>query len=154
MSSEQHDESEQRRDAFLAIVHAKRRAVTAAAERLRRRDGRLTWVSVIASAIATLLTAAPALGGAELTRALGSAGPDAPSWRILCGLAALCSLVAAVATNLHRQQEVASRLARAQAGAARLEALEVLVGLAHSPVDQASTEYQKILADLPFVAEV
>ncbi|WP_338761944.1 hypothetical protein [Massilia sp. METH4] len=116
---------------------------------LRRRDNGLTWLSVIASAIATVLTAAPAMGGPELTRALGSAGPDTPSWRILCGVASICSLLAAIATNLHRQQDVTGRLARCQAGAARLEALELQVAFQKVPLAEATAEYGRIIAELP-----
>lgn len=137
------------RAAFLAVVRARRLAVTHGTEALRRRDNRLTLLSVIASAVATVLTAAPAMGGLELTRALGSAGPDTPSWRILCGLASICSLLAAIATNLHRQQEVTSRLARCQAGAGRLETLELQVAFQKVPLAEATAEYGRIIAELP-----
>lgn len=141
------------RAAFVAIVRARRTSVARAAERLARRDGRLTLVSVIASAVAAVLTAAPAMGGPELTRALGSAGPDTPSWRILCGVASMCSLLAAIATNLHRQQEVTSRLARCQAGAARLEALELQVAFQNAALADATSEYGRILGELPPMAD-
>lgn len=137
------------RAAFVAVVHARREAVARATERLARRDTRLTLMSVIASAVATVLTAAPAMGGPELTRALGSAGPDTPSWRILCGVASICSLLAAIAANLHRQGEVTSRLARCQAGAARLEALELQVSFQKAALLDATGEYGRIIADLP-----
>jgi hypothetical protein len=137
------------RAAFVAIVRARRASVAKAAERLARRDTRLTLMSVVASAAATVLTAAPAMGGPGLTRALGSAGPETPSWRILCGVASLCSLLAAVATNLHRQSEVTSRLARCQAGAARLEALELQVSFQNAPLPDATGEYGRIVAELP-----
>ena len=120
-----------------------------AGERLRRRDNTLTLLSVIASALAAVLTGAPALGGPELTRALGAAGPDTPSWRILCGIASICSLLAAIAANLHRQQEIATRLARCQAGAARLEALELQLAFQRAPLADATAEYGRIIAELP-----
>lgn len=141
------------RAAFLAIVRAKRLVVAQAGEQLRRRDHRLTLLSVIASATATVLTAAPAMGGPELTRALGSAGPDTPSWRILCGVASICSLVAAITANLHRQQEVTTRLARCQTGAARLETLELQVTFQHAPLADATAEYGRILGELPVLPE-
>lgn len=141
------------RGAFLAIVRAKRLAVRQAGEGLHRRDNALTLLSVIASAVATVLTAAPALGGPELSRALGSAGPDTPSWRILCGVASICSLLAAVAANLHRQQEVTARLARCQTGAARLETLELQVTFQRAPLADATAEYGRIIAELPPLPE-
>jgi MFS family permease len=141
------------REAFLAILRAKRAAVAHAGERLRRRDATFTLVSVIASAVAAALTAGPALGGPALTRALGSAGPDTPSWRILCGVASVCSLLAAVAANLHRQQEVTTRLARCQTGAARLEALELRVALEQGLLAEATAEYGRVIAELPFVTD-
>lgn len=144
---------EAERAAFIAIVRARRLAVAEAGERLRRRDSTLTLLSVIASAVATVLTAGPAMGGPELTRALGSAGPDTPSWRILCGVASICSLLAAVATNLHRQQDVTGRLARCQTGAARLEALELQVSFQRAPLVDATSEYGRIIAELPPLGE-
>ncbi|QBE66247.1 hypothetical protein [Pseudoduganella lutea] len=141
------------RVAFMTIVRARRLAVARLAENLRRRDSSLTLLSVIASAVAAVLTAGPAVGGPDLTRALGSAGPDTPSWRILCGVASICSLLAAVATNWHRQGDVASRLARCQAGAARLEALELQVAFQGTPLADATAEYGRIIGELPPVTE-
>ena len=137
------------RATFLKILRDKRQAVDRLNSRLYRRGNFLTLLTVIASALATVLTAAPAIGGARLTQALGSIGPDSPSWRILCGLAAICSGLAAIATNLHRHYDISARLAKTEASAARLEALDVQVDLGACPVPDALGQYQKILADTP-----
>ncbi len=145
------DSNDSARATFLKILRDKRQAVERLNARLYRRGNVLTLLTVIASAVATVLTAAPAIGGARLTQALGSAGPDSPSWRILCGLAAICSGLAAIATNLHRHYDISARLAKTEASAARLEALDVQVDLGACSVPDALGQYQKILADTPHV---
>jgi len=60
----------------------------------------LVTVTIVAAAIAMLLTAPVAMGGKPLADWLTETfESSSPSWRILCALAAVCSLIAAVATS-------------------------------------------------------
>jgi hypothetical protein len=67
----------------------------------RTRQRRLLNVAIVAGALATALAGAPAVVGVQ------------PSvWRILCILAAVCSLVAAVVTQLQKSNSVGENVSR------------------------------------------
>src|SRR5918912_745826 len=95
-------------DNLLRKVRDKRRRIATFVSTLEPRGDRLVTLSIICGAIATALTAGPAIGGSRLTDALGSAGPNSPSWRILCGAATVFSLLATIATNLYKSHDMAS----------------------------------------------
>jgi hypothetical protein len=139
-------------DGLLRKLHDKRRRIAAFVHKYEPRGARLTNLGIVCGAIATTLTAAPAIGGLKLADALGSAGPNSPSWRVLCGAAALFSLVATIATNLFKSHDIASRLARAQACDAKLEGLEVLAELKQLSLKEATARYEKCLPDVSFIS--
>ncbi len=138
-------------DGFLRKLHDKRRRITAFVSKFEPRGARLTNLGIICGAIATALTAAPAIGGIRLTEALGEAGPNSPSWRILCGAATLFSLIATIATNLFKSHDIASRLARAQACNAKLEGIELLAELKQVSLKEATARYEKCIPDVSFI---
>jgi hypothetical protein len=56
--------------------------------------------TILAGTLAAALTAAPALGGKSFTDWLTSIfNLSSPAWQLLCGVASLCSVAAAVAPN-------------------------------------------------------
>jgi hypothetical protein len=129
----------------LAEVEQYLRAVGA-----RRR--RLVTVTIVAAAIATLLTAPAALGGKPLADWLTETFElSSPSWRILCALAALCSLTAAVATQLHTSKNYEEHIARAQEIRATLEMLEVAITVNHLNQHEATSQYLKIIENTSFI---
>ena len=73
-----------------------------------------------------LLTAAPALGGqsftSELTKLLGL---QSPSWRWICGVAALLSTLASACSQLLQSSRLEEKVSRCQTARARLDALEL-----------------------------
>jgi hypothetical protein len=116
------------------------------------RHHRLVTVTIVAAAIATLLTASAAFGGKPLADWLTETfALSTPSWRILCGVAALCSLTAAVATQLHTSKNYVERIARAQEVKASLEVLEVAIALNHLDPQEATSEYLKIIENTSFI---
>jgi hypothetical protein len=139
-------------DGLLRRLHDKRRRIAAFVNKYEPRGARLTNLGIICGAIATALTAAPAIGGLRLTEALGSTGPNSPSWRVLCIAATLFSLVATIATNLFKSHDIASRLARAQACDAKLEGLEILAELKQVSLKEATARYEKCLPDVSFIS--
>jgi hypothetical protein len=89
-------------------------------------------VTIFAAAISTLLTALAALWGQQLTRWFTDTfGTATDGWRMLCTLAAACSLTAGVAAQLQTSKNYEERLAQAQEIMASLEALEVAITLGH-----------------------
>ncbi|MBA5689409.1 hypothetical protein [Rugamonas apoptosis] len=139
-------------DALAKRLHEKRAQIAAFNHKASARGAGLTNTGIIASALAAMLTAAPAVGGLRLTQALGSAGENSPSWRILCAVASLCSLAAAIATNLLRTHDIAARLAKAQAVDARLEGLELLVELRQLTLKDATARYESAIPEVAFIS--
>ena len=116
-----------------------------------RRDRLLTF-TIVAAAISTLLTGPIALGGQPLASWLAAIFElTSPIWRILCALAALCSLAAAVATQLVTSKNYEERIACAQEKNATLEMLEVAITLSHLNKQEATRQYLKIIEKCPFI---
>ena len=122
---------------LLERIRAKRASIAAYVSRLEPRGARLMNASIVASALAAVLTAGPALGGerfASGARRLMLLPEDAVVWQALCLAATVASLVAVVATNLYKSGDLAARLSRAEAAGAQLEGLEALVEFGRLPV--------------------
>lgn len=134
-------------------VEAKRRDVGRYLREARRRRRLLVQTTIIAGAIATALTAAPALGGQSLADWLTvTFALAAPSWQILCGIAAVCSLAATVATQLHKSNNYDERVARAQSAMAVLEELDVGLSGHDLDLDDATARYVECVKDTSFIA--
>ena len=149
MSDEAHDRRE-----LLERIQARRASIRTYVGDLGTRGARLTNLSIICSAVVTALTAGPALGGtrfSDATATLFSLPSDALVWRGLCFLAMILSIAAAISTNMYKSQDVAARLAAAEACNAGLEGLETLVQFGQVSVADAVKQYQQYLARIPFV---
>src|SRR5438093_12055077 len=88
-------------DAFLAAAVPRKR--------------RLLNTTIIGGSLAAALTAGPAVGGQSFTAWLtGALGLTSPSWRLLCGGAAICSVMATAATQLLKSDNVEQNGKRGQ----------------------------------------
>jgi hypothetical protein len=76
---------------------------------------------------------------------------SAPSWRILCALTAVCSLIAAVATQLHASKNYEEHTGRAQEIKVTLEMLEVAITLNHLNHHEATSQYLEIIESTSFI---
>jgi hypothetical protein len=142
-------------NSLLERVRAKRLHIISYVNRVEPsepRENRLSSLGIVCSALATLLTAGPAIGGESFTKALGAAGPNSPSWRILCGGAMMFSLAAAVASKLYKSHDIAARLSKAQACDAKLGAIETLLEVGRLSLKDAATRYEKCILEVPFIA--
>jgi MFS family permease len=80
---------------------------------MRRR--RLVTLTIFAAAISTALTALAALWGQQLARWFTDTfGTATDGWRMLCTLAAVCSLTAGVAAQLQTSKHYEERIAQAR----------------------------------------
>ncbi len=116
------------------------------------RKRHLVNTSIFAGSLSALLTAGPALGGKSFTAWLsGIFGLSSPSWQILCGAAAVSSLIATVTLQLLKSHNLDENVAQAQICSAKLEILEV--GLASGQMDdkQALTEYIRCVEGMAFL---
>ena len=118
------------------------------------RKRRLLNVTIFGGTLAAAFTTGPAVGGSGFTSWLTAAlGLDNPSWRLLCGGAAVCSVAATLATQLLKSQNVEEHLARAQTCRAKLEMIEVGLSTGYLEVAQATTEYLRCVEDASFIED-
>jgi hypothetical protein len=108
--------------------------------------------TIIAGTLAAALTAAPALGGKSFADWLTSIlSLSSPAWQLLCGVASLCSVAAAVATQLIRSYNVEERITRAQEARVKIEMLEVGVENRLLTPGKAVIDYMKCIGDIAFI---
>lgn len=113
---------------LLDRIHARSAALDRYLNTTGRRRSRLSTLSIVGGTTAAALTAAPALGGSSLTRWLDDTfSLSAPAWQLLCALAAICSVAATVATQLHRSNNYDEKILEAQAVRANLEIIDISV---------------------------
>ena len=125
-------------DAFLAAAVPRKR--------------RLLNTTIIGGSLAAALTAGPAVGGQSFTAWLTAAlGLSSPSWRLLCAGAAVCSVMATVATQLLKSDNVEQNVTRDQCARAKLEVLELGLKIGHLDERQALAEYLKCVEETAFL---
>ena len=120
----------------------------------RLRSSRLSTVSIISSALAAVIVAGPALGGERFTGGAAdvlSLDTGAPVWRFMCLLGLIASVVAAIATNLHKSQDLAARITAAESCDADLEGLQTLLRFGRISTGEAVDLYRGYIARIPHV---
>jgi len=106
----------------------------------------LLTLAVVAGALATAFAATPAIGGKPLTDVLdASLGLSTPAWQLLCIFAAICSLAAAIATQLQKSNNLEENVARAETVRARLDVLNIGLIAGNLSREQAASEYGECL---------
>jgi len=143
--------SSETRESLLKRLRDRRRSIKWFIDNLEPTGTRLTNFNIVCGAIATALTATPAIGGKPLMDVLGITDPNSFTWRILFATAALFSLVSTIAANLYKSHDIASRLGKAQVCDAKLEGLETLLELDQIALKEAATQYTQYIADIPFI---
>jgi len=139
---------------LLARIEDRRYDVEAYLHKARPRSDRLTYTSIISSALAAALTAGPALGGDSFTESVGGAfqaQSDSSVWRVLCILAMVVSVIAAISGNLSKSKNVEARIISAETCNSELETLETLLQFGQVPIGEALKLYQQYIAKVPFI---
>jgi cytochrome bd-type quinol oxidase subunit 2 len=137
---------------LLTAISDKRRAVESYARSANVRRKRLLNTTVFAGAIAATLTAGPALGGRSFSdRLTDQFGLSSPVWQLLCAAATVCSLAAAVATQLAKSHNLDERIASAHRARARLEWLEVALAAGQITYANAASEYGQSVESVGFI---
>lgn len=126
-------------DRLLSELRNQRDLLARFLRRNRPRQQRLSTLAVVASSLAAVLTAAPAIGGpsftTELTKLLGL---QSPSWRWICAAAALLSTLASSCSQLLQSSRLEEKVSRCQSAMARLDALELGLDLGQFKRDFAA----------------
>jgi len=139
-------------DTLLQRIAGKRSEIAAYLSTTQPRNRRLANTAVICSAIAAALTTGPAVGGKPLTAWLtGTLGLTSPVWQLLCLAATVCSVAAAIATNMSKSHETVSKILRAQTCDAKLEGLETLIDMDQIDLQKASSLYTQYLPEISFI---
>ena len=140
------------RDDLLARIRQKREQVEVFVGGALPRKRRLLNITIFGGTLAAAFTAGPAAGGASFTAWLTSTfGLTSPSWQLLCGAAAACSVAATVSTQLLKSQNIEENVARAQSCRAKLEVLEVGLTTGHIDTSQATSEFIRCVEEVSFL---
>src|SRR5687768_10270393 len=124
-----------------SLIQRTRDQVATYLAQTRTRQRRLLNVAIVAGALATALAGAPAV--------LSDVPP--PIWRTLCILAAACSLVAAIVTQLQKSNSVGENVSRAETIRARLDVLNIGLISGNLSQEQAATEYAACVEQSSFI---
>ena len=139
-------------DDILARIRDKRAEVERFLTGALPRKRRLLNTTIVGGSLAAAFTAGPAVGGQPFTAWLTmSLGLTSPSWRLLCGAASVASIMATVATQVLKSNNLEQNIGRAQSARARLEVLETSVTLGQLEPTQAATEFLKCVEDAAFL---
>jgi hypothetical protein len=147
------DDSDLRRD-LVRRIDARRASVQAFLRDHRPRTRRRATVTVVLSSLAAVFTAGPAFGGenfAESVQGVFGLQDESTVWQVLCLLALLVSVAAAVLVNLGKAQDDVARLSNAEAANTELEGLSGLLQYGHLTVEDGAKLYQQYTAKIPFV---
>ncbi|HEX8508248.1 MAG TPA: hypothetical protein VF635_01940, partial [Propionibacteriaceae bacterium] len=115
---------------------------------------RLRVVTIVSAALAAALTAGPALGGKPFTgwaQNITRVGDPNYVWRLLCLLAMLVSITAAICANLNQSSKTESRIIGAEVCRTELACLQTLIEFHQIPLSEGLTLYQQHVARVPFL---
>lgn len=139
-------------DDILGRIRAKRAEVERFLSAAVPRKRRLLNTTIVGGSLAAALTAGPAVGGQSFTAWLTMAmGLTSPSWRLLCGAASAASIMATVATQLLKSNNIEQNIGRAQSARAKLEVLETSLTLGQIDGRQAVAEFLKCVEEASFL---
>jgi hypothetical protein len=150
------DESDLRQD-LLRRVDARRAAVDAFLRERRPRIRRRVTATLVLTSLSAALTAGPGAGGGAFTGTVQDTFDLSESmtvWRVLCVLATLVSLSAAVLTAIEKAHGSATQLSAAEAARVELEGLSTLLEFGHLSVEDGVKLYQQYVTKIPFVDDV
>lgn len=106
---------------------------------LRRANSRLIWLSLIASAVATMLAAVTAAAGP-----LAGEGP--PAWRLTCGSIAVLTGMSGLLTGAHQRLNVSEKLASAIACTGKLRSMELALTVTGRDPGEVARDYEDLVA--------
>jgi hypothetical protein len=151
------DEVDEVRADLLRRVASRRVGVQGYLRTERPRTRRRATLTIVLSTLAAISAAGPAVGGESFVggvqRALGLPS-ESVVWRVLCLVALLVSVGAAILTNLDRSHDRAARLAGVEAVEGELEGLAVLLEFGQLSVQDAVKLYQQYTSRIAFVPDV
>jgi MFS family permease len=139
-------------DGLVSRIKQKRADIEKFLATAQPRKRRLLNMTIGGGTVAAALTAGPAVGGPSFTAWMTQMlGLQSPSWRLLCAAATVSSVVATVATQLLKSNNIEAHVIQAQGCRAKLEVLETALSLGQLDTSQATTEYLKCVEAAAFL---
>ncbi len=140
---------------ILARIAARRASLKAYLKNMERRSSWMLNTSIISTAITSVLTAGPALGGPRFTEGVGSMLNTADSnvWQVLCLGAMILSLAAAILSGIYRSSDISGRLLKSQEASARLDGLQTLLEFGQISAGDAVKQFEALISTIPFIQE-
>lgn len=139
------------REGLLRRIRGLRAQLNAFLRQARRRSTLLTEGSIVCGGLATLLTAAPAVGGSGLNDWASAALGTKEVWRVACALASVLSFAATTAMTIYKSRDLANQTAQAQSCDSKLEGLETSLEFGQVKVAEAAALYGQYAAEVPFI---
>ena len=150
------DQTDLRQD-LLERSSARRAGIDAFLRAQRPKVRRRSTAMLTLTSASAVFTAGPALGGvpfAEAVRNTLGLSTSSVVWRVLCLLALLVSVTAALLTNVSKPQDAVAQLSAVEAAGAELEGLSTLLEFGHLSVEDGVKLYQQYVTKIPFVEGV
>jgi hypothetical protein len=147
------DEAQNRQD-LTRQIDQRRDDIRAFLRHARPRRNRLTTVSIVASAVVAALTAGPGFGQDTFNAAVASIfslSNPAIVWQVICVLASLLSLVAAIASSLANSRNSADQISTAESASAQLDGLLTALKYGDLPLGDAARLYQEYSSKAAFI---
>jgi len=127
---------EEKRNHILSKVIDNRIKLEETVRNLKKINARYTYISIIASALATLLSG--------LTAALGPlVGQGAPAWKLTCGSVAVLTAFAGLFTGIHQRFSIPEKLAKAYTCLGRLNSFEIALTITQRDPIMVAKEYEE-----------
>ena len=150
------DQTDLRQD-LLERISARHAGIDAFLRAQRPKVRRRSTAMLTLTSASAVFTAGPALGGvpfAEAVRNTLGLSTGSVVWRVLCLLALLVSVTAALLTNVSKPQDAVAQLSAVEAAGAELEGLSTLLEFGHLSVEDGVKLYQQYVTKIPFVEGV
>jgi hypothetical protein len=127
----------QKRDELLGVVREALQRAEGYCGKIRPWDSRLSVISILCGAVATVLAGGAVAGGKPAMEAIGG-------WKILCSIVAVLTASGTAAGALHKTLQFTTRVSNAEKCIARLRALEAAMAATDMPTDEAMEKFQRI----------
>ncbi len=130
---------EEKRDFILTKVNNNKFKLEATVKELKKLNSRYTYISIFASALATLISG--------LTAALGPlVGQGGPAWKLTCGSVAVLTAFAGIFTGIHQRFAIPEKLSKAYTCLGRLNSFEIALTITQRDPIMVAKEYEEFAA--------
>jgi cytochrome bd-type quinol oxidase subunit 2 len=147
------DDAQSRQD-LTRQIEERRGDIKTFLRQARPRRNRLTSVSIVGSAVVAALTAGPGFGRDGFTSAVSGAlslSSTSIVWQVICILASVLSLAAAIASGLANSRNSAEQISAAESASAQLEGLQTALKYGQLPLGDAARLYQEYSSKAAFI---